>query len=63
MKDLRKIRFYLGLQVEHLVNKFFIHQSTYTKNVLKKFYMNKIHPLSTPMIVRLLNVKMNLFRS
>ena len=30
MKDLGKTTFYLGLQIEHLVNRILIHQSTYT---------------------------------
>jgi hypothetical protein len=63
MKDLEKIRFYFGLQIEHLVNKILIYQSTYTKKVLKRFYMDEAHSLSTQMIVQSLDVKMNLFRS
>jgi hypothetical protein len=35
IKDLRKIKFYLGLQIEHLSNRKFIHQSTYTKKNLE----------------------------
>ena len=30
MKDLSKTKFCLGLQIEHLANGIFIHQSTYT---------------------------------
>ena len=30
MKDLGKTKFYLGLQIEHLKDRIFIHQSTYT---------------------------------
>ena len=30
MKDLRKTKFCLGLQVEHLSDGIFVHQSTYT---------------------------------
>ena len=56
MKDLGKTKFCLGLQIEHLTNGIFIHQSTYTKKVLKRFYMDKSHPLSTPMIVRSLDI-------
>ena len=35
IKDLRKIKFYLGLQIEHLSNRKFIHQSTYKKKNLE----------------------------
>ena len=33
MKDLKKTRFFLGLQIEHLTNEIFVHQSTYTEKV------------------------------
>lgn len=48
MKDLGKIKFCLGLQIEYLADEIFIHQFAYTENVLKCFYMDKAHPLSTP---------------
>ena len=62
MKDLGKTKFCLGLQIEHLKNGIFIHQSAYTEKILKKFYMDKAHPLSTPMIVRTLDPKKDPFR-
>jgi hypothetical protein len=62
MKDLGKTKFCLGLQIEHFQNGILIHQSTYTEKVLKHFYMEKAHPLSTPMIVRSLDVKKDHFR-
>jgi hypothetical protein len=34
-----------------------VHQKTYFAKVLKHFYMEKAHQLSTPMIVRSLDVK------
>ena len=34
----------------------------YTKKVLKRFYMDNAHPLSTPMVVRSLDAKNNSFR-
>ena len=61
MKDLRKTKFYLGLQIEDLSDRIFVHQSTYTEKILNRFYMNKAHPLSTPMIVRSLDVKKDPF--
>ncbi|KAL6328034.1 hypothetical protein AAG906_033301 [Vitis piasezkii] len=51
MKDLGKTKFYLGLQIEHFPNGVLVHQSTYIKKVLKRFYMDKVHPLSSPMVL------------
>ena len=52
MKDLGRTRFCLGLQIEHLKDGIFMHQSTSISKILKRFYMDKAHPLSTPMVVR-----------
>ncbi|RVW14192.1 Copia protein [Vitis vinifera] len=41
---------------------FLVHQSTYIKKVLKRFYMDKAHPLSSPMVDRSLDVKKDPFR-
>ena len=38
-----------------------MHQSTYTRKVLKRFYINKARPLGTPMVVQSLNVKKDIF--
>jgi hypothetical protein len=38
------------LQVEHFPNGILVHQSIYTEEVLKHFYMNKTYPLSTPIV-------------
>uniref|UniRef100_A0A2N9F2A8 Reverse transcriptase Ty1/copia-type domain-containing protein n=1 Tax=Fagus sylvatica TaxID=28930 RepID=A0A2N9F2A8_FAGSY len=62
MKDLGKTKFCLDLQIEHLPNGILIHQSTYIEKVLKHFHMDKAHPLSTPMVVRSLDVKKDHFR-
>jgi hypothetical protein len=35
----------------------------YTEKILKQFYMNEAHPLSTPMVVRPLDVTKDPFRS
>ena len=51
-KDLGKPKYCLDLQIEHLLEGIFVHQSTYLKKVLERFYMDKSHPLSTPMVVR-----------
>ena len=62
MKDLSKTNFFLGLQIEYISNGILIHQSTYTEKVVKHFHMDKVHPLSSPMVVRSLDVKKDPFR-
>ncbi|CAN4121034.1 unnamed protein product [Withania somnifera] len=62
MKDLGKTKLCLGPQIEHLANGIFIHQSAYTEKILKIFYMDKAYPLSTPMVVRSLDVNKDPFR-
>ncbi|KAJ9535920.1 hypothetical protein OSB04_un000919 [Centaurea solstitialis] len=62
MKDLGKTKFCLGLQIEHLKDGILVHQETYIDKVLKRFYMDKSHPLSTPMVVRSLDVEKDPFR-
>ncbi|CAA7020359.1 unnamed protein product [Microthlaspi erraticum] len=51
MKDLGKTKFCLGLQIEHLVDGILLHQMAYTEKILKRFFMDQSHPLSSPMIV------------
>ncbi|CAM9000605.1 unnamed protein product [Rhodiola kirilowii] len=62
MKDLGTTKYCLGLQFEHTKNGIFIHQSNYTEKILKRFNMDKAHPLSTPMVVRSLNIEKDPFR-
>ena len=62
MKDLEKTKYCLGLQIEYCSNGAFIHQSTYTTKVLKRFYMDKSYPLSSLMVVRSLEVIKDPFR-
>ena len=62
MKDLGKTRYCLGLQIEYCLNGVLIHQSSYTEKFLKRFYMDKSHPLSSPMVVRSLEVTKDPFR-
>ena len=61
MKDIRKIKFCLDLQIENLSTRVLVHQLAYTKKILKHFYMDRSHPLSSPMVVHLLNVKKDSF--
>ena len=62
MKDLGKTRYCLGLQIKYFSNGIFFHQSTYTEKVLKHFYMDKTHPLNSPMVLRFLEVDKDSFR-
>ena len=62
MKDFGKTKLCLGLQMEHLTNGIFVHQSAYTEKVLKRFCMDEAHPLSTLIVVRSLDVNKDLFR-
>ena len=62
MKDLEKIKFCLGLQIEHCKNGKFVHQSIYTEKVLKHFYIDNAYALSTLMVVRSLDMKKNPFQ-
>ena len=62
MKDLGKTKFCISLQIEHFPNGVLVHQSTYIKKILKRFNMDKAHPLRSPMVVRSLDVKKDPFR-
>ncbi|KAL2235502.1 UNVERIFIED_CONTAM: Retrovirus-related Pol polyprotein from transposon TNT 1-94, partial [Sesamum indicum] len=62
MKDLGTTKYCLDLQFEHTKGGIFIHQSNYIEKVLKHFHMDKAHPLSTPMVVRSLDVNKDPFR-
>jgi hypothetical protein len=62
MKDLGVTKLCLGLQIEHFHNGIFVHQSNYIQKMLKRFNMDKAHPLSTPMVVRSLDVKKDPYR-
>ena len=57
MKDLGKTKYCIGLQIEYFLSGILLYQSNYIKNVLKRFSMDKANSLSTPMVVRSLNVE------
>ena len=52
MKDLGKIRFCLSLQIEHLPGEIFVHQSTYTKKVMKSTSINMVKLLDANSFTR-----------
>ena len=62
MKDFGKTKFCLSLHIEHVPNGVLVHQSTYIKKVLKRFYMDKVHYLSSLMVVQSLDMKKDSFR-
>ena len=62
MKDFNITKFCLGLQIEHLRNGIFMHQSAYISKILKIFFTDKAHPLSTLMVVRSLEINKDPFR-
>ncbi|CAM8886911.1 unnamed protein product [Rhodiola kirilowii] len=62
MKDLGRTKYCLGLQIEHLQSGILVHQSNYTRKIIKRFNMDKCNPLSTPMVVRSLDVNKDPFR-
>ena len=62
MKYLGKAKFYLGLQIEYFLTVVLVHQSTYTKKILKRFFMDKAHLISSLGVVNSLDVKDDPFR-
>jgi hypothetical protein len=54
MNDLGKTKFYLGLQLEHLLTGILGHQSAYVQKILEKFNMHKAYPPKTLMVIRAL---------
>ena len=62
MKDIGKTKFCLDLHIKHFREGIFLHQKMYTKRILKHFYMDKAHQLTSWMVVRSLDVKKDHFR-
>jgi hypothetical protein len=44
-----ELTFFLGVQVKQMKQATFVHQAKYTKDLMKKFNMTKLKPLSTTM--------------
>ena len=63
MKHLGKTKYCLDLQIKHCSDGVLIHQSTYAEKVVKRIHMDKSHPLSSPMVVRSLEVTKDSFRT
>lgn len=56
-----KTKYFLGLQIEHKTNRVFIHQSAYVEKILTYFNINNAYSLSTSIVVRSLDPKIDLF--
>lgn len=62
MRDLGKPAYCLGIQFKHQQNGILIHQSTYTKKILKQFNMDKARLASTPMDMQTLDPSKDMFQ-
>jgi hypothetical protein len=49
MSMMGELTFFLGIQVKQMKQGTFVHQAKYTKNLMKKFNMVELKPVSTPM--------------
>jgi hypothetical protein len=49
MSMMEELTFFLGIQVNQMKQGTFIHQAKYIKDLIKKFNMAKLKPVSTPM--------------
>jgi hypothetical protein len=49
MSVMGELTYFLGIQVKQTKQGTFIHQAMYTKDLMKKFNMVKLKPVSTPM--------------
>jgi hypothetical protein len=49
MSMMGELTFFLGIQVKQTKQGTFVHQSKYTKDLMKKFNMAELKPVSTPM--------------
>ena len=62
MKVLGENTLCLGLHAEHLAISIFLHKSLYTRKLLKRFSMEVAQPLSSPIVVRSVDLKKDEFR-
>jgi hypothetical protein len=49
MSMMGELTFFLGIQVKQMKQGTFVHQAKYTKDIMKKFNMTELKPVSTPM--------------
>jgi hypothetical protein len=49
MSMMGELQYFLGLQIKQVKDGTFVHQTKYTKDMLRKFQMQDVNPMSTPM--------------
>jgi hypothetical protein len=49
MSMMKELTFFLGIQVKQTKQGTFVYQAKYTKDLMKKFNMVELRPVSTPM--------------
>jgi hypothetical protein len=49
MSMIVELTFFLGIQVKQMKKGTFVHQAKYMKDLMKKFSMAELKPMSTPM--------------
>jgi hypothetical protein len=49
MSMMGELKFFLGFQIKQLEDETFLSQTKYTHDILKKFSMDKLKPIKTPM--------------
>jgi hypothetical protein len=49
MSMMGELSFFFGIQVKQIKQGTFVHQAKYTKDLMKKFNMAELKPVSTPM--------------
>jgi hypothetical protein len=49
MSMMSELQYFLGLQIKQAKDGTFVHQTKYTKDMLRKFQMQDVKPISTPM--------------
>jgi isopentenyldiphosphate isomerase len=49
MSMMGELTFFLGIQVKQMKQGTFVHQAKYMKDLIKKFNMPELKPVSTPM--------------
>ena len=51
MSHMGELTYFLGLQIKQLKDRIFINQAKYIKELLKKYNLENVKSISTPMVV------------
>jgi hypothetical protein len=54
MSMMRELTFFLGIQVKQMKQGIFLYQAKYMKDLMMKFNMAELKPMSTPMSMALM---------